>query len=193
MSEAEEEIASALSLPELPTVKQQIRSIEERQAALYAGEISVPSDVVDEVLRKGGNKDRSHLRMIYNFMIEQTPEEYTEFVRREYGEGGIGLVIGGKEYSVWYDELGCRLQLDTPYTTRSWIRLFYHGRKFPDGFTSFYARVNMHHSLFWKLPGQMQSKNMQRYWRICSVIWQKAYQNLCLKITRYFMAVFQRC
>lgn len=109
LSEAEEEIASALSLPELPTVKQQIRSIEERQAALYAGEISVPSDVVDEVLRKGGNKDRSHLRMIYNFMIEQTPEEYTEFVRREYGEGGIGLVIGGKEYSVWYDELGMQI------------------------------------------------------------------------------------
>lgn len=109
LSEAEEEIASALSLPELPTVKQQIRSIEERQAALYAGEISIPSDVVDEVLRKGGNKDRSHLRIIYNFMIEQTPEEYTEFVRREYGEGGIGLVINGKEYSVWYDELGMQI------------------------------------------------------------------------------------
>ena len=109
LSKAEEEIASALSLPELPTVKQQIRSIEERQAALYAGEISIPSDVVDEVLRKGGNKDRSHLRIIYNFMIEQTPEEYTEFVRREYGEGGIGLVINGKEYSVWYDELGMQI------------------------------------------------------------------------------------
>lgn len=49
LSEAEEEIASALSLPELPTVKQQIRSIEERQAALYAGEISIPSDVVDTI------------------------------------------------------------------------------------------------------------------------------------------------
>ena len=109
LSEAEEEIASALSLPELPTVKQQIRSIEEQQAAQYAGEISIPSDVVDEVLRKGGNKDRSHLRIIYNFMINQTPEEYTEFVQREYGEGGIGLVIGGKEYSVWYDELGMQI------------------------------------------------------------------------------------
>lgn len=42
-------------------------------------------------------------------MIEQTPEEYTEFVRREYGEGGIGLVIDGKEYSVWYDELGMQI------------------------------------------------------------------------------------
>ena len=29
-------------------------------------------------------------------MMEQTPEEYTDFVRREYGTGGIGLVIGGK-------------------------------------------------------------------------------------------------
>lgn len=192
LSEAEEEIASALSLPELPTVKQQIRSIEERQAALYAGEISIPSDVVDEVLRKGGNKDRSHLRIIYNFMIEQTPEEYTEFVRREYGEGGIGLVINGKEYSVWYDELG--MQIAVGHTIHDHIldKVFYHGRKWQDGFTSFYARVNMHHRLSWKLPGQMQSKNMQRRWRICSVIWRKAYQNLFLRITRYFMAVFQR-
>ena len=109
LSEAEEEEASALSLPELPTVKEQIRSIEERQAALYAGEIAIPSDVVDEVLRKGGNQSRSHLRIIYNFMIEQAPEEYTEFMRREYGEGGIGLVIDGKEYSVWYDELGMQI------------------------------------------------------------------------------------
>ena len=104
LSEAEEELASAFSLPELPTVEQQIRTIEERQAALYAGETAIPADVIDEVLRKGGNRDRSHLRIIYNFMMEQTPEEYTDFVRREYGTGGIGLVIGGKEYSVWYNE-----------------------------------------------------------------------------------------
>ena len=109
LSEAEEIEASALSLPEFPTVEQQIRSIEERQAALYAGETAIPADVIDEVLRKGGNKDRSHLRIIYNFMVEQTPEEYTDFVRREYGTGGIGLVIGGKEYSVWYDELGMQI------------------------------------------------------------------------------------
>ena len=109
LSEAEEEAASAFSLPELPTVEQQIRSIEERQAALYAGETAIPADVIDEVLRKGGNRDRSHLRIIYNFMMEQTPEEYTDFVRREYGTGGIGLVIGGKEYSVWYNELGMQI------------------------------------------------------------------------------------
>lgn len=111
LSEAEEIEASALSLPELPTAEQQIRSIEERQAALYAGETAIPADVIDEVLRRGGNRDRSHLRIIYNFMVEQTPEEYTDFIRREYGTGGIGLVIGGREYSVWYDELGMQIAM----------------------------------------------------------------------------------
>ena len=88
LSEAEEEIASALSLPELPTVASQRHAIEERQAALYAGEIAIPADVVDEVLRSGGNRDRSQLRLIYNFMTDPTPEEAAEFVKREYGVGG---------------------------------------------------------------------------------------------------------
>lgn len=100
LSEAEEEQASALSLPELPTVKEQIREIEDRIAALYAGEIRIPAEVVDEVLRTGGNRNRSQLRIIYNFMSEQAPEEYAEFVKREYGTGGKGVVIDGKEYSV---------------------------------------------------------------------------------------------
>lgn len=109
LSEAEEEIASALSLPELPTVEQQIRAIEERAQALYAGEIAISSDVVDEVLRGGSNHKGSQLRIIYDFMIDQTPEEHTDFVRREYGTGGIGLEINGMEYSVWYDELGMQI------------------------------------------------------------------------------------
>ena len=109
LSEAEEEQASALSLPELPTVKEQIRGIEERMAALYAGEIRIPADVIDEILRTGSNRDRSQLRLIYNFMSEQTPEAYADFVKREYGTGGKGFVIDGTEYSVWFDELGMQV------------------------------------------------------------------------------------
>lgn len=109
LDEAEEEIASALSLPELPTVEMQKRKIEKRMQALYAGEITVPPDVVDEVLRMGGGRERSRLRIIYQFMVDQTPEEYTEFIRKEYGTGGIGLNIDGKEYAVWYDALGMQI------------------------------------------------------------------------------------
>lgn len=109
LSKAEEEIASALFLPEFPSVNEQKREIENRIAALYAGEIAIPSEVVDEVLRTGGNRSKSQLRIIYNFMSEQTPEEYTEFVKREYGTGGKGFEINRMEYSVWFDETGLQI------------------------------------------------------------------------------------
>ena len=124
LSEAEEIEASAFALPALPTAKEQIREIEERMAALYAGEISISPDVVDEVLRVGGNREGSQLRIIYNFMIEQTPEEYTEFVRREYGTGGKGLVIDGTEYSVWFDELGMQVAVGHTVTDRILDKVF---------------------------------------------------------------------
>lgn len=109
LSKAEEEIASALSLPEYPTADEQRRNIEERTAALYAGEIPIPEEVVDEILRTGGNRKASQLRIIYNFMSEQTPEEYAEFVKREYRKGGKGFQIDGNEYSVWFDETGMQI------------------------------------------------------------------------------------
>ena len=109
LSKAEEEIASALSLPEYPTANEQRRQIEERAAALYAGEIPIPESVVDDILRTGGNQAGSQLRIIYNFMSEQAPEEYTEFVKREYRKGGKGFQIDGSEYSVWFDETGMQI------------------------------------------------------------------------------------
>ena len=124
LSKAEEEIASALSLPELPSVNEQKREIENRVAALYAGEIAIPSEVVDEVLRTGGNRSKSQLRIIYNFMSEQTPEEYTEFVKREYGTGGKGFEINGMEYSVWFDETGLQIAVGHTVTDQILDKVF---------------------------------------------------------------------
>ena len=109
LSEAEEEIASAFSLPSLPTVEQQIRAIEAPMQAQYADEITIPAEVVDEILRTGSNRSKSQLRLIYNFMTEQTPEEYTAFVKKEYGDGGKGFEIGVTKYAVWFDELGMQI------------------------------------------------------------------------------------
>ena len=109
LSKAEEEIASALSLPEYPTANEQKRQIGERVAAFYAGEIPIPESVVDDILRTGGNRTGSQLRIIYNFMSEQSPGEYTEFVKREYGKGGKGFQMDGREYSVWFDETGMQI------------------------------------------------------------------------------------
>ena len=109
LDEAEEEAASALSLPDFPTANEQKRKIEQATAALYAGRIPIPSEAVDDILRTGSNQNRSQLRIIYNNMIDQTPEEYTEFIRREYRKGGKGFTIDGTDYSVWFDELGMQI------------------------------------------------------------------------------------
>ncbi len=77
--------------------------------ARYADEITIPAEVVDEILRTGSNRNKSQLRLIYNFMTEQTPEENTAFVKKEYGEGGKGFEIGGTKYAVWFDELGMQI------------------------------------------------------------------------------------
>ena len=88
-------------------------------AAPYEREITVPSEVVDEVLRTGGNRRGSQLRLIYNYMIEQTPEAATAYVRREYGRGGKGLTINGTDYAVWFDELG--LQIAAGHSVRDQV------------------------------------------------------------------------
>ncbi len=124
LSKAEEEIASALSLPEYPTANEQRRQIEERAAALYAGEIPIPEEVVDEILRTGGNRKASQLRIIYNFMSEQTPEQYTEFVKREYRKGGKGFQIDGNEYSVWFDETGMQIAVGHTVTDHILDKVF---------------------------------------------------------------------
>ena len=111
-------------MPELPSVNEQKREIENRVAALYAGEIAIPSEVVDEVLRTGGNRSKSQLRIIYNFMSEQTPEEYTEFVKREYGTGGKGFEINGMEYSVWFDETGLQIAVGHTVTDQILDKVF---------------------------------------------------------------------
>ena len=116
MSEAEEEIASAFSFPDLPTVEQQIRAIEAPIQARYADEIVLDPEVVDEILRTGSNRSKGQLRLIYNFMVEKTPEEYTEFVKNEYGTGGKGFEIGGAKYAVWFDDLGLRILKNEVYT-----------------------------------------------------------------------------
>ncbi len=138
LSKAEEEIASALSLPEYPTANEQRRQIEERAAALYAREIPIPEEVVDEILRTGGNRKASQLRVIYNFMSEQTPEEYTEFVKREYRKGGKGFQIDGNEYSVWFDEIGMQIAVGHTVTDHILEEI---DRPFTDDF-------------FWEKPGK---------------------------------------
>ena len=102
LSEAEEIEASAFSLPALPTAKEQIREIEERMAALYAGEISISPDVVDEVLRVGGNREGSQLRIInsYKYIMEYSMYKTYGTKYRTSISKVIGKFRAGKDFAV---------------------------------------------------------------------------------------------
>lgn len=67
--------------------------------------------MIDTILRTGSNQERSQLRIIYDYMADpgRSIEDHISFLKKEYREGGKGIVIGGKEYSVWFDELGFRV------------------------------------------------------------------------------------
>lgn len=66
----------------------------------------LPDETLNAILRTGSNHNRTELRLIYNFMSVQTKEEYEEFVRNEYGNGGKGFIIDGKKYAVWFNKNG---------------------------------------------------------------------------------------
>ena len=130
-SEAEDTRSPAFFMPPItvfpsfPTASQQRRQIEQRMDAAFAGESNIPSEVIDEFLRTGGNRNRSQLRIIYHFMTDPSPEEAAEFVRREYGKGGKGLTIGETDYSVWFDEAGMKISaghsVDEPLAEKAYL------------------------------------------------------------------------
>ena len=74
LSEAEEEIASAFSFPDLPTVEQQIRAIEAPIRARYADEIALDSEVVDEILRTGSNRSKAKVDVPFMMQLCGKPE-----------------------------------------------------------------------------------------------------------------------
>ena len=118
-------IPPIITFPDLPTAAQQRRQIEERMDAVFAGESNIPPEVIDEFLRTGGNRTRSQLRIIYHFMTDPSSEDAAEFIRREYGKGGKGLVIGGKDYCVWFDEAGMKFaaghSVDDPLMDKAYL------------------------------------------------------------------------
>ena len=80
-------------------------------------------ETLNAILRTGSNHNRTELRLIYNFMSVQTKEEYEEFVRNEYGNGGKGFIIDGKKYAVWFNKNGMQIALGETVRTKDKIYL----------------------------------------------------------------------
>lgn len=102
-----------------PTPEEQVEAIvraEEREKvgsrvdrALSGAPEPVPKAVVGRALTSGGNRPRSLERIVAFFQKNPTGSAAASFLEKEFGVGGKGLRIGGKEYALWFDKEGLRI------------------------------------------------------------------------------------
>lgn len=73
-------------------------------------QLSFPGTISDEKVAKilctGGGLENSRKRIFAKYEQGKTPEEMTDFLRREYGSTGKGFNFGEEQISVWFDENG---------------------------------------------------------------------------------------
>lgn len=94
----------------VPSESEQIELIDilEAESVQTPFAFSVPQEVVDEVLRQGGNTTDLRLIIANDFMKQMPVTTIAERMQRLY-HGGNGLVINGRQYSAWYEDSGIRI------------------------------------------------------------------------------------
>ncbi len=127
LDEAEEKLASALLLPNLPGTEEQRQTIEKRMSVLHTEATSTPysvrekvqeeeicslitQDEIDAFLVHGVAFENQHLRIYAYFLQEHTEKEKVDFVRNSYGIGGARHAVPGiDDFHVSSDRKGLRL------------------------------------------------------------------------------------
>ena len=94
-----------------PTVEERVERIAEAQVeavqlSMDAPDSPVPDAVIGRALTSAGNSRHSAERIVAFFQKDPTGSAATSFLEKEYGTGGKGLFIDGKEYAIWFNTEG---------------------------------------------------------------------------------------
>ena len=86
---------------------------------------ALPKEHLDTILQSGGGRENSRKRIYAKYQQGKTPEEMSEFLKKEYGTTGKGFEFEGKQVAVWFDEQGMTAgygtsALENPKFTMSW-------------------------------------------------------------------------
>ena len=103
--------APHVSFQLFPTVEEQVERIAESQVeatqlSIDTSASPVPDAVVGRALTSASNSRHSAERIVAFFQKDPTGSAAASFLEKEYGTGGKGLFIGGKEYAVWFNAEG---------------------------------------------------------------------------------------
>ena len=86
----------------------QLNLFDEAEDAQAPSAFSFPQEVMDDVLRLGGNTDGLRMRVVAEFEKRRSIDEIAAFLPTVY-RGGNGFTIDGEKYAVWYSEDGIRV------------------------------------------------------------------------------------
>lgn len=86
----------------------QLNLFDEAEDAQAPSAFSFPQEVMDDVLRLGGNTEELRMRVAAEFEKRRSIDEIAAFLPTVY-RGGNGFTIDGEKYAVWYAEDGIRI------------------------------------------------------------------------------------
>lgn len=86
----------------------QLNLFDEAEDAHAPSAFSFPQEVVDDVLRLGGNTDELRMRVVAEFEKRRSVDEIAAFLPTVY-HGGNGFTVDGYKYAVWFSEDGIRV------------------------------------------------------------------------------------
>ena len=86
----------------------QLNLFDEAEDAQAPSAFSFPQEVMDDVLRLGGNTDKLRMRVIAEFEKRRSIDEIAAFLPTVY-QGGNGFTVNGDKYAVWFSDDGIRV------------------------------------------------------------------------------------
>ena len=86
----------------------QLNLFDEAEDAQAPSAFSFPQEVMDDVLRLGGNTDELRMRVAAEFEKRRSIDEISAFLPTVY-RGGNGFIIDGEKYAVWFSDDGIRI------------------------------------------------------------------------------------
>lgn len=86
----------------------QLNLFDEAEDAQAPSAFSFPQEVMDDVLRLGGNTDGLRMRVVAKLEKRRSIDEIAAFLPTVY-RGGNGFTVNGDKYAVWYTDDGIRI------------------------------------------------------------------------------------
>jgi len=81
----------------------QLNLFDEAEDAQAPSAFSFPQEVMDDVLRLGGNTDELRMRVVAEFETRRSIDEIAAFLPTVY-QGGNGFTVNGDKYAVWFSD-----------------------------------------------------------------------------------------